>query len=239
MTLSRREMLKAQAAGIAAAAANMSLPAEAQPVAGGVDTLEITWSKAPCRFCGTGCGVMVGVKEGKVIATHGDMKAEVNRGLNCVKGYFLSKIMYGADRLTQPLLRKKGGVYAKDGEFTPVSWDEAFDVMAAQAKRVLKEKGPTAVGMFGSGQWTIFEGYAATKLMRAGFRSNNLDPNARHCMASAAVAFMRTFGMDEPMGCYDDFEATDAFVLWGSNMAEMHPILWTRVADRRLGHPHV
>ena len=118
--------------------------------------------------------------------------------------------------------------------FTPVSWDEAFDVMAAQAKRVLKEKGPTGIGMFGSGQWTIWEGYAATKLMRAGFRSNNLDPNARHCMASAAYAFMRTFGMDEPMGCYDDFEQADAFVLWGSNMAEMHPILWTRVTDRRL-----
>ena len=103
-----------------------------------------------------------------------------------------------------------------------------------QWKRVLKEKGPEAVGMFGSGQWTIWEGYAATKLMRAGFRSNNLDPNARHCMASAAVTFIRTFGMDEPMGCYDDFEHADAFVLWGSNMAEMHPILWTRVTDRRL-----
>ena len=104
---------------------------------------------------------------------------------------------------------------------------------------MLKDKGPTALGMFGSGQWTILEGYAATKLMRAGFRSNNLDPNARHCMASAAFAFMRTFGMDEPMGCYDDFEAADAFVLWGSNMAEMHPILWTRLTDRRLSHPHV
>src|SRR6185437_6194617 len=164
---------------------------------------------------------------------------EVNRGLNCVKGYFLSKILYGADRLTQPLLRKRDGAYAKDVEFTPIAWEEAFDVMAAQAKRVLKEKGPTAVGMFGSGQWTIWEGYAATKLMRAGFRSNNLDPNARHCMASAAYAFMRTFGMDEPMGCYDDFEQADAFVLWGSNMAEMHPILWTRITDRRLSTPHV
>ncbi|WP_276199335.1 periplasmic nitrate reductase subunit alpha [Chelatococcus sp. XZ-Ab1] len=238
MTLSRRDMLKAQAASVAAMAAGIHTAA-AQPVMGGVETLEIQWSKAPCRFCGTGCGVMVGVKEGKVIATHGDVKAEVNRGLNCIKGYFLSKIMYGADRLTQPLLRKKGGVYAKDGDFTPVTWDEAFDVMAAKAKDVLKAKGPEAVGMFGSGQWTIWEGYAATKLMRAGFRSNNLDPNARHCMASAAYAFMRTFGMDEPMGCYDDIEATDAFVLWGSNMAEMHPILWTRIADRRLGHPHV
>ncbi len=182
---------------------------------------------------------MVATKDNRVVATHGDMQAEVNRGLNCVKGYFLSKIMYGQDRLTQPLLRMRDGKYHKDGEFRPVSWDEAFDEMARQWKRVLKEKGPDAVGMFGSGQWTIWEGYAASKLMRAGFRTNNLDPNARHCMASAAVAFIRTFGMDEPMGCYDDFEHADAFVLWGSNMAEMHPILWTRITDRRLAHNHV
>ena len=237
--VNRRDLLKAHAAALAAASAGIALPAAAQPVPGGVNALEIKWSKAPCRFCGTGCGVMVGVKDGHVVATHGDSQAEVNRGLNCVKGYFLSKIMYGADRLTSPLMRKRNGAYDKDGEFEPVSWDEAFGVMAERVKKVLKEKGPTAVGMFGSGQWTIFEGYAATKLMRAGFRSNNLDPNARHCMASAAYAFMRTFGMDEPMGCYDDFEHADAFVLWGSNMAEMHPILWTRLADRRLGHPHV
>src|SRR5690606_13168327 len=91
----------------------------------------------------------------------------------------------------------------------------------------------------GSGQWTIWEGYAANKLMKAGFRSNNLDPNARHCMASAAVGFMRTFGMDEPMGCYEDIEAADAFVLWGSNMAEMLPMLRTCVNELRLSEPHV
>ena len=62
---------------------------------------------------------MVGVKDGRVVATHGDMQAEVNRGLNCVKGYFLSKIMYGADRLTQPLLRMRNGRFDKDGEFQP------------------------------------------------------------------------------------------------------------------------
>jgi nitrate reductase NapA len=156
-----------------------------------------------------------------------------------VKGYFLSKIMYGDDRLTQPLLRKKGGKFDKDGEFTPVSWDEAFTVMAEKFKAALKNRGPSGVGMFGSGQWTIWEGYAAAKLFKAGFRSNNIDPNARHCMASAVAGFMRTFGIDEPMGCYDDIEATDAFVLWGSNMAEMHPLLWTRVTDRRLSAPHV
>jgi len=75
--------------------------------------------------------------------------------------------------------------------------------------------------------------------MKAGFRSNNIDPNARHCMASAVGAFMRTFGMDEPMGCYDDLEHSDVFVLWGANMAEMHPVLWSRLTDRRLSFPHV
>ena len=73
--------------------------------------------------------------------------------------------------------------------------------------------------------------------VKAGFRSNNIDPNARHCMASAVAGFMRTFGIDEPMGCYDDIEHADAFVLWGSNMAEMHPILWSRLTDRRLTNP--
>ncbi|MEK7712353.1 MAG: molybdopterin-dependent oxidoreductase, partial [Pseudomonadota bacterium] len=70
-------------------------------------------------------------------------------------------------------------------------------------------------------------------------RSNNLDPNARHCMASAVAGFMRTFGIDEPMGCYDDLEHADAFVLWGANMAEMHPILWSRLTNRKLSAPHV
>ena len=232
----RRDFMRQSAAAAAAASAGLTLPAAAQTAAITSDP-SVKWSKAPCRFCGTGCGVNVAVKDNRVIATEGDPKAEVNRGLNCIKGYYLSKIMYAEDRLTSPLLRMKDGKYHKEGEFQRVSWDTAFDVMAEQFKRVLKEKGPTAVGMFGSGQWTIWEGYAALKLMKAGFRSNNLDPNARHCMASAASGFMRSFGADEPMGCYDDIEAADAFVLWGSNMAEMHPVLWSRVTDRCLSAP--
>ncbi len=237
--ITRRDFIKTTAATTAAATAGIPLATDAANVVTDSEYTRLKWSKAPCRFCGVGCGVNVAVKDNRVVATHGDMQAEVNRGVNCVKGYFLSKIMYGADRLTQPLLRKKNGQYAKDGEFTPVSWDEAFDVMAQKYKEALRTKGPNSIAMFGSGQWTIWEGYAANKLMKGGFRSNNIDPNARHCMASAAYAAMRTFGMDEPMGCYDDIEAADAFVLWGANMAEMHPILWTRVTDRRLSSPHV
>ena len=239
MKMRRRDFMKAQAAAAAAAVAGIAMPGAAANLVTDAAKTELKWSKAPCRFCGVGCGVMVATKAGRVVATHGDAKAEVNRGLNCVKGYFLSKIMYGKDRLTMPLMRMRDGEFHKDGDFTPVGWDRAFDEMAHHFKKALREKGPSAVGMFGSGQWTVWEGYAAVKLMKAGFRSNNIDPNARHCMASAVGGFMRTFGADEPMGCYDDIEATDAFVLWGANMAEMHPVLWSRVADRRLGAPHV
>ena len=233
MKLNRRDFIKANAAAAAMSAAGLAAPTTAVAAGG------IRWDKAACRFCGTGCGVLVGTQEGRVVATQGDPDAPVNRGLNCIKGYFLSKIMYGADRLQTPMLRMKDGKYDKNGDFTPISWKAAFDIMEEKAKATIKEKGVDGLAMFGSGQWTVWEGYAAAKLMKAGFRTNNLDPNARHCMASAVAGFMRTFGIDEPMGCYDDIEHADAFFLWGSNMAEMHPILWTRITDRKLSSQHV
>ena len=238
MDESRRNFLKAKATAVAMLAAGAP-NAQAANVATERDKTNIKWSKAPCRFCGTGCSIMVGTQDDRIVATHGDIHSPVNRGLNCVKGYFLSKIMYGKDRLTKPLLRMRDGEFNKNGELQEVSWERAFEEMVSRFKKVLREKGPEAIGMFGSGQWTVWEGYAASKLFKAGFRSNNIDPNARHCMASAVAGFIRTFGIDEPMGCYDDIEHADAFVLWGSNMAEMHPILWSRVADRRLSFPHV
>ncbi len=242
-TASRRQFIKATAATAAAAAAGITLPSLASDIIATSSEQELHWDKAPCRFCGTGCSVLVGTQNGRVVATKADPKSPVNKGLNCIKGYFLSKIMYGEDRLTQPLLRMKNGQFDKNGHFEPISWEQAFDIMAEKWKAVIAKTRNSnempAVGMFGSGQWTVWEGYAAAKLMKAGFRSNHIDPNARHCMASAVVGFMRTFGMDEPMGCYDDFEHADAFVLWGANMAEMHPVLWARISDRALSHKQV
>lgn len=87
---SRRTFLKATAATATASAAGITLssaPAQAQ-----FQVSDILWNKAACRFCGTGCSVLVGTKEGRVVATQGDPESPVNRGLNCIKGYFLSKI---------------------------------------------------------------------------------------------------------------------------------------------------
>ncbi|MCU7958428.1 MAG: nitrate reductase catalytic subunit NapA [gamma proteobacterium symbiont of Bathyaustriella thionipta] len=238
MSQTRREFLKSSAAASAAVA--MGLPIS-QTVAAAAKEAEADWQwdKGVCRFCGTGCGIMLATKDGRVVATKGDPDAPVNRGLNCIKGYFNGKILYGKDRLTQPLLRMKNGKFDKQGQFQAVSWKRAFDEMEGQFRKTYNELGPHGVAIFGSGQYTIPEGYAAAKLMKAGFRSNNIDPNARHCMASAVVGFIQTFGIDEPAGNYDDIEYTDTVVTWGANMAECHPILWARVSDRRLSDDNV
>lgn len=233
MEQTRREFLKTSVAASAAVSVGISISPAAQ-AASEENEASWQWDKSVCRFCGTGCGIMVATKDGKIVATKGDPDAPVNRGLNCIKGYFNGKILYGKDRLTKPLMRMRDGKFAKDGKFQAVSWDQAFDEMEKQFKKTYKDMGPHGVAVMGSGQYTIPEGYTMAKLMKAGFRSNNIDPNARHCMASAVVGFIQTFGIDEPSGNYDDIEHTDTVVTWGANMAECHPILWARVSDRKL-----
>ena len=199
----------------------------------GLSDADLDWQKAPCRYCGTGCGVEVGVHDGKVKAVRGDEANPVNKGLLCVKGYHLPGFLYGADRLTHPQKR------AADGGWERISWDEALDLVAEQYGSALAEHGPDSVAIYGSGQWTVFDGYAATKWFRGGLRSNNVEPNARLCMASAVMGFMTQFGSDEPMGCYEDLEAGDDFVLWGNNMAEMHPVLFSRILENKRSNPRV
>ena len=233
--ISRRELLKAGVAATTAMTVGLPVTQAMAQAAKDADA-GIVWRKGVCRFCGTGCGLQVGTLNGRVVATKGDPDAPVNRGLNCIKGYFNAKILYGQDRLTQPLMRRTNGKYDKNGKFEAVSWQEAFDEMERQFRRVYEQKGPEGVAIVGSGQYTIPEAYVASKLMKAGFRSNNIDPNARLCMASAVVGFYQTFGVDEPANIYGDIEKCNTMVLWGNNMAEAHPVLWSRVTDRKLTH---
>lgn len=83
---------------------------------------ELKWDKVVCCFCGIGCFVMVVIKDNCVVVIYGDIKVEVNCGFNCVKGYFLFKIMYGYDCLMQLMLCKINGKYDKNGEFMLVFW---------------------------------------------------------------------------------------------------------------------
>jgi nitrate reductase NapA len=228
--IKRRTFLQMAAVAPAIAAYSCSDRQQAERLArdaASIDRASIAWDKAACRFCGTGCGVMVGVEKGRVVAVRGDEASPVNRGLLCVKGYHLPGLLYGEDRLLYPQRRQA------DGSLARVSWEEALDLIATRFKEALASDGPEAVGMYGSGQWTVFDGYAALKWVKAGLRSNNIEPNARLCMASAVSGFMTQFQSDEPMGCYQDLDLGDDFVLWGNNMAEMHPVLFSRILENR------
>ena len=187
----------------------------------------LDWKKAPCRFCGVGCGVLIGVENGKAVAVKGDPKSPVNKGLCCVKGYHSVLSMYGKDRLTQPLIKK-------NGKYIKTSMKEALDLIAEKMETTIKDHGKDAVSIYGSGQWTIPDGYVASKLFKGCIGTNNVEANARLCMASAVTGFLTSFGADEPMGCYEDIDHADVFVLWGNNMAEMHPVLFSRLLDQRL-----
>ena len=217
--IQRRQFIKATAMAAATAVAGGTV--SPLPILADEPKKRIEWDKAPCRFCGTGCHVQVGVQGGKVVAVAGDRNAEVNKGLLCVKGYHVGSALYGKDRLTKPLLRDGDG-------YREISWDEAIKTIADRI-----EAAPERFAFYGSGQWTIPEGYAAQKFMKGGLSNNHIDPNARLCMASAVTGFLATYGVDEPAGCYDDLDACDVLIMWGNNPAEMHPVLFSRVVDRR------
>ena len=239
--MNRREALRALAATAAMSAAEATFPGVLFRGGGGASTAGaqtppaeagVVWRKTPCRFCGVGCGLLVGISNGRAVAVKGDPTSPVNLGLGCVKGYHSVMALYGKDRLTQALVRK-------DGKLTPVPMKEALDLVAAKMAETIKAHGKDAVAMYGSGQWTIPDGYVASKLMKGAIGTNNLEANARLCMASAVTGFMTSFGLDEPMGCYEDIDHADVFVLWGNNMAEMHPVLFSRLLERRLKNPEV
>ena len=239
--LSRREFLSTSVA--AATAAAVGLPDfSLADAAGALDPMSgWKWDKGVCRFCGVGCGIQIATQDERVVAVQGRRRdSPVNRGLLCVKGYANAEIPYGADRLTHPLLRMKDGKFDKSGDFVPVSWERAFDEMErAVASAPTANSARPASPSWAPGSTRSRRATPRSKLVKAGWRSNNLDPNARHCMASAVAAFMQTFGIDEPSGCYDDIELTDTVVLWGANMAEMHPMLWARIVDQRLRRPEL
>ncbi len=220
MNMTRRDLIKASAA--AAALSLAGLPTRVAEASDGIQ-----YGRAQCRFCGTGCTVLAGVKNGRVVAVKGDADSPVNFGRLCMKGYALPHILYGKDRLTRPMIRQA------DGSFKAVSWDEALDYVADKFVTLIKQHGVDSVAWYGSGQNTTQEAFAANKLFKGIIGTANVEGNPRLCMASAVGGYLNTFGADEPAGGYDDFEQCDCFFLIGSNMAENHPMLFRRVIDRK------
>ncbi|MFW6330311.1 MAG: molybdopterin oxidoreductase family protein [Gemmatimonadota bacterium] len=228
MGFNRRDFLKATAASAALASIDASVGAK------GVEALEgygLAWSKTVCRLCGVGCGVMLGTEGGKPVAVRGDKENSINGGLLCVKGFYLNKMITADNRLTKPLVRK-------NGRLVETSWEEAMSLVAGKFRESIDRHGPNSVAFYGSGQGQTEETYLANKLFKGCIGTNNVEGNPRLCMASAVGGYISSFGADEPIGTYQDFEHCDLFMIIGSNTAEAHPVLYDRLMARKKANPN-
>lgn len=220
----RREFIKTSAAIAAAASIGVQFPSKLMASA------DTNWHKSVCRYCGVGCGVMIGENGGKITAIKGDNQNTINNGHLCVKAFYLPKAVHSKTRLLHPMIRKNGKLVKAD-------WEEALNLVAKKFNEIRKAHGGDALAFYGSGQAETEETYMANKLFKGCIGTNNLEGNPRLCMASAVGGYLSSIGADEPVGTYEDFEKTDLFMLVGSNTAEAHPILFERIMRRKNSNP--
>jgi len=184
------------------------------------------WVNSTCGYCSVGCGMQLGVKDGRVVSVRGNPNHPVNAGKLCPKGLAEHYAIEADGRAKYPLLRK-------DGQLARVSWDEAIDTMVERLRTVQQKHGPESVGVISTGQLVTEEFYTLGKLVQLGFGTRNYDGNTTLCMSTAVAGYKRSFGSDGPPGAYEDLEHADVILLIGANIAENHPILCTRLEANR------
>ncbi len=176
------------------------------------------WIKSTCGYCGVGCGLYIGVKNGEAVYTKGDPKHSVNMGTLCPKGLSEHQMVRVNSRLKSPLLKQ-------NGKLQSVSWSEVFLEVSDRFKDIANKYGKNAIGCISSGQLVTEEFYTIGKFVQLGLGTNNYDGNTTLCMSSAVMGYKQSFGSDGPPGCYEDFSLADVIMLFGSNFADNHPII--------------
>jgi assimilatory nitrate reductase catalytic subunit len=176
------------------------------------------WVKTTCGYCSVGCGMLLGVRDERVVTVAGDPDHPVNRGRLCPKGLSEHHTISAPGRLVEPTIAGQ-----------PATWDEALDRVVGDFRRLLAEHGPESVAILSTGQLVTEEFYALGKLARLGMGLAHYDGNTTLCMASAVSGYKLSFGTDGPPGCYDDLQLADVVVLWGANIADNHPLLVPRL----------
>ena len=176
------------------------------------------WVATTCGYCSVGCGIDIGVKDGKAVATRPLAGHPVNRGKLCPKGLSEHYIIDVENRLKHPMLRK-------NGKLVRVSWDEAISTMVEKFRTTQAKYGADSLGVLSTGQLVTEEFYTLGKLIQLGFGTKNYDGNTTLCMASAVSGYKTSFGSDGPPGAYEDMQTADVILLIGANIADNHPIL--------------
>ncbi|MBX3023735.1 formate dehydrogenase subunit alpha [bacterium] len=184
-------------------------------------------TRTVCPYCGVGCELEVGTRDGRIVQALPAMDAAVNKGHLCVKGRYAFDFVAAGDRLTTPLLRTDAGWRA-------VAWPEAIAVTAARLRAIVDRHGADAVGVLGSARATNEENYVAQKFARVALGTNNVDCCARVCHAPSAAALADVFGTGAATSAFDDIELARTILVCGANASEGHPVIGARIRQRAL-----
>src|SRR4051812_8704222 len=186
------------------------------------------WVQSACVLCSNGCGLDIGVKDGRIVGVRGRASDVVNRGRLGPKGLNGWEANHSADRLVSPLIRRGGALQ-------PATWDEALDLISKRTAEVRDRFSASAIGFYTTGQLFLEEYYTLGVIGKAGLGTPHMDGNTRLCTATSAAALKESFGSDGQPGSYFDIDETDCIVHIGHNIASTDTVLWMRVLDRRRG----
>jgi formate dehydrogenase major subunit len=178
-------------------------------------------TKTVCTYCGVGCSFDIWTKDRHILKVE-PLEGPKNGISTCVKGKFGWDFVNSADRLTKPLIRE-------GGKFREASWDEALDLVARKFAEIKAKNGPDSLAFVSSSKCTNEESYLMQKLARAVIGTNNMDNCSRYCQAPATQGLFRTVGYGGDSGSIRDIENAGLVLIIGSNTAESHPVLATRV----------
>jgi len=179
---------------------------------------DIEWTETTCGYCGVGCTIEYGAKDGRIVGSRAKIGRGVNNGNLCGKGRYGYSFASHPDRLTAPLLRK-------DGELVEVTWDEAIAAVAENLDRIAADSGPQAIGGLASAKCTNEENYLFQKFMRAVVGTHNIDHCARLCHSSTVSGLVAAFGSGAMTNSIADLGQADVILVIGSNTTEAHPII--------------
>lgn len=199
----------------------------ARPADPGVDA-PAAELRTVCSYCGVGCGLTVSTADGLTIAkAAGDKAHPANAGRLCTKGATHVDLMHAPGRMSTAFVRP-----ARGEDAVPVPHDTAIAEAGRRLRAIVDQHGPDAVALYVSGQMSMEAQYLSNKLVKGYLRGLHIESNSRLCMASAGTGYKQSLGADGPPGSYEDIDGADLFFVIGSNMADCHPILFLRMADR-------
>ena len=173
----------------------------------------------PCTHCADGCKTTLGVRRSdtgmEIVRGDNRDKSGINGDFLCIKGRYAFDFVDSAERITRPLIRK-------DGQLTPASWEEAFQLVGRNFRETLERHGGQAIGVFGSNRTTNEENYLLQKFARVVLQTNNIDHHRTADFPALAAALAGKSGRTASMR---DVYSAPAILLIGSDPTEQHPLL--------------